>query len=409
MPGIFGLTKREQRSVEAAISRPANETELRERPDRVGQYLKSYLDNFVFDQFSDKYIKRAGSNPKLGSIDYMKGIPIPLRKEDVAAFHSDEGLSVLVIAENMAWIIGADPKFKYTDEYIRYMIQNLSNKIDEYLCKEAKDAGEKEDFDNACIHFRAALCVKPYYLDAMYGYARSCRKMYENSNNETYIGNFKAEALDYLELVTEIHPKFVQSYYYLGYMYLNMGLYAKAKLAWEVFVSRTKISKDKKEIKMRLKQIQDPLKVEEGYNNVLAQRWDEGIILLEPYLETSYSEWWPLSYYLGVAYAETGRRDEAKERFGEVLKMNPSHMETMRELSDIYQSEGNKEKAKKYKDKAALIEKGGHKDTGNIDKNKRAKDAKGATESLIKDKKLPEPEKSSKPKKLKKEEKKEDE
>ncbi len=405
MPGIFGLTKKEQRAVEAAITRPANQTELKKRPDRVGQYLKKHLDNFVFDQFSDAYIKKAGSAAKIGSIEYMKGIPIPLRKEDIEKFHSDEGLSVLVIAENMAWVVGIDPKFKYADEYLRYMVQNFGTKVDEYLSKEAKDAGEKEDYEDSCIHFRAALCVKPYYMDAMYGYARCCRKMYENSNNEKYTGNFKAEAFDYFELTTEIHPKFAQSYYYLGYMYLNMGLYAKAKLTWDEFLKRTKINKDKNEIKKRIKQIAEPLEVEEGYTHVMAGRWNEGIEMLEPYLETSYADWWPLSYYLGVAYAKTGRKKDAVTNFESVMKMNPSHIETMHELADIYAADGIKDKAKKYREKAALIEKGGYKDKVSDTEKEDA----GATESLMDSKQLPEVSNTGKPKKLKKLEKKKDE
>ena len=403
MPGIFGLTKREQRAVEAAITRPATETELRKRPDRVGQYLKRELDRFVFDEFAPAYIKRAGYDKKVGDINYMKGVPIPLRKEDIAGFKTEEGLSLLVIAENMAWVIGADPKFKYADEYIKFLTQTMSYKVDEYLSKEGKDAGEKEEFNEACIHFRAALCVKPYYLDAMYGYARCCRKMYEESDDEVYIGNLKAEAFDYFELLTEIHPRFAQAFYYLGYMYLNMGLYMKAKLAWDEFLDKSKNGKDRREIKTRLKQIKAPLEVEEGYTHVMAQRWEEGIRILEPYLETSYSEWWPLSYYLGVAYVSTGRQDDALKCFDRVMKLNPSHIETMLELSDIYEVTGKKEKAKKYRNKATLLKKGGYEEPEDDNNNG------GTTRSLIDENKLPSPKDEAAAKKIKKLEKKKDE
>jgi len=410
MPGIFGLSKKEQRAIEAAITRPSYETEIRKRPDRIGQFLQKYLQKFLFDEFSDSYISRAGRNERVGNIDYMKGIPIPLRKEDFEAFYSDEGLSVLVIAENMAWIIGIDPKFQYADEYLRYMEQNFSKKVDEYLVKEAKDAGENSDYDDACIHFRAALCFKPFYLDAMYGYARCLRKMYEKGGSEKYVGNFKAESFDYFELLTEIHPKFSQAFYYLGYMYLNMGLYAKAKLVWEEFINKTMNSKDKREIKTRLQQIEDPLIVEEGYNHVLAERWEKGIEILEPYLETSYSKWWPLSYYLGVAYSCTGMNDEAITRFEKVLKLNPSHLETMYELVDIYNSIGKMEKANKYSKKAALIKKGGYKEKDSDDL------LEASNESFFADRELPAADRnlsvskdSEKPKKLKKPEKEKDE
>lgn len=384
----------EKRAREAALSRPDSEIVFKKRPDRVGKYLKKYLDQFVFDEFSASYLKKAE-----GHLDFLKGVPIPLRKEDLEAFRSSEGLSAMIIAENMAWVIGIDPKFKFTEQYIEYMNINFGKKIDQYLSKEAKDAGEKGDFDDACIHFRASLCVHPDYLDSMYGYARTCKKMYEESGDETYIGKLKAEAYEYFELTTEIFPRFAQAYYYLGYMYLNMGLYAKAKITWDTFLKKSHNGKDKKEIKQRINQIQKPLHIEQGYNHVLAQRWAEGIEILEPYLNSEYKDWWPLSYYLGVSYISTGRRDEAVECLEKVLKLNPSHADSMRELADIYEAEGKKDKMKKYRDKANLIDKGGHPEPA--DENES--DTTGESESLIEiDKLSPGKSKDKKIKKLKK-------
>ena len=79
--------------------------------------------------------------------------------------------------------------------------------------------------------------------------------MYLNSRNEEYVGRFKAEALDYFELTTETHPRFAQGYYYLGYAYLNMGLYVKADLTWSEFLRFSRNGKDKKEIRTRRKPV----------------------------------------------------------------------------------------------------------------------------------------------------------
>lgn len=378
------MNEKEKRARELALSRPESEIFFRKRPDRVGIYFKKYLDNFIFDEFSASFIKKSE-----GKLDFMKGVPIPLRKEDLEEFKSDNGLSMLIIAENMAWIIGIDPKFKYAEQYIEYMKANFGKKIDSYLSKEAKDAGELEKYDDSAIHFRASLCVHPDYLDSMYGYARSCRKLYEESNDPEYIGKFKAEAFDYFELTTQIFPKFAQAYYYLGYMYLNMGLYSKAELTWKTFIQKSQNGKDRKEVKERIKQIQVPLHIEQGYNHVIAGRWADGIEILEGYLQTDYKEWWPLSYYLGVAYANTGKKKDAIHRLEWVLKLNPSHVETMHELADIYEKSGSMDKVKKYRDKAKLIESGGHgAEDDNLDLDE------GLTESIIEDDILPDTNKS---------------
>lgn len=331
------------------VKRADSETDIRKRPDRVGQYLKRYLNDFVFDEFSDTFLEKSGVK------ELMKGVPIPLRKDDVEQFKGGQGLKTLHIAENMAWIMGIDPKFKYTEHYIAFLLKLYNHKIFEGMLKEGRDAAEKEDFDNACIHFRACLCMKPDYLHGMYSYARVCREMYLKGGNEDYVGNFKAESIDFFELLTEEHPDFGQAYYYLGYAYLNLGLYAKSQITWKQFLEKSKNPQDKREIKERLQQLEGPVKIEAGCNDVLAGRYEDGIHKLEPYVNSQFKTWWPLPYYLGVAYSRLGELNEAVDCFKNVLSLNPSHIETMEELANIYAVKGDQENQQKYSKKIELI------------------------------------------------------
>lgn len=332
------------------VIRNEADVDLRQREDRIGRYFKKYLNRFVFDEFSDSYIERS----KAG--DIIKGVPIPLRKKDLKEFAGGEGISMLTIAENMAWIMGCDPQFKHTGDYVAILSKLYNYKLYEGMVKEGRDAAERGELDNACIHFRAALCMKPDYLHAMYSYARACRAMYLNSKNEEYVGRFKAEALDYFELTTETHPRFAQGYYYLGYAYLNMGLYVKADLTWREFLRFSRNGKDKREIRKRIDQLAEPLQIENGYNDVMAGRYREGLGKLEPFLGSRYKDWWPLHYYLGVAYEMTDNTASAVDCFKKVLQMNGSHIETMRELVQIYDAEGDRTNKRKYENKIKLIE-----------------------------------------------------
>jgi len=333
------------------VVRPAEEMDIKVRPDRVGRYFKKYMDRFVFLEFSPEYMKKAGIT------EIMQGIPIPLRKEDLEDFKGGEGLQATHIGENMAWVMGIDPHFKYTTKYVDFLNKLFNYKIYEGMMKEGRNAAEAEDFDDAAIHFRAALCMKPDYLHAMYSYARVCRELYMASNNEQKTGRFKAESMEYFELTTETHPRFAQAFYYLGYAYLNMGLYLKAELAWKSFLEKSKISKDKKEIKERMVQIEAPIKIEHGCNEVMRGNNEVGIEILEPYLKTNFKTWWPLSYYLGVAYINLGKQVEAVTSFKRVLGMNASHIETMQELVRIYAKDGDRENETKYKKKIEIIQK----------------------------------------------------
>lgn len=332
------------------VVRPREESDIQIREDRIGKYFRKYLNRFVFAEFSEDFISKS----KAG--DLMRGVPIPLRKKELKDFAGGEGIPMLVIAENMAWVMGCDPHFKYTKDYVAILTKLYNHKLEEGMMKEGRDAAERGDLDNACIHFRASLCMRYDYLHSMYSYARACRAMYLNSSNEEYVGRFKAEALDWFELLTETHPRFAQGYYYLGYAYLNMGLYAKADLSWKSFMKFSKNGKDKKEIRERLQQIAEPVQIEAGYNHILAGRYEEGIKVLEPFTSTRFSDWWPLYYYLGVAYEMTGKRSDAVDSFKKVLHLNGSHLETMKELLAIYEDESDRANIRKYSEKIKMIE-----------------------------------------------------
>ncbi|MDR1496369.1 MAG: tetratricopeptide repeat protein [Clostridiales Family XIII bacterium] len=342
--------ERDKATRENALARPREETWLAYRPDRVKKYLTRYLDEFIFDEFSDTYLKKS----KL--TDFMQGVPVPLRKEDKEAFGSENGLAVKIIGENMARIIGVDPKFKYAEAYMKFLEHIMGKRACEMFAKEGRREAVSDEYDASLIHFRAGLVMNPIDMACMYGYARTCRALYEKSDDESYIGDFKAEAFDYFEMLTELHPRYAYGWYYLGYMYLNMGLYQKAHLAWESFLPLPRNNpKDRKEIRNRMKQIQAPMLIERGYNDILAGRWTDGLNILEPFTESSYKEWWPLWYYLGEGYLNTGRREEAKNAFTEALRFNASHIDSMEELIAIYETEGNAEMVKKYSNKIKLV------------------------------------------------------
>ena len=120
-------------------------------------------------EFSDEYIGRS----KAG--DVLRGVPIPLRRKEVKTFAGGEGVPMTIIAENMAWVMGCDPHFKYTKDYVKILDKLFGHKLFETLMKEGRDAAERGEMDNSCIQFRASLYIQYDYLHSMYSYARCCR------------------------------------------------------------------------------------------------------------------------------------------------------------------------------------------------------------------------------------------
>ena len=313
------------------------------RQDRIAKFLTPHLKDFIFDELSENYLA------KNGLTETMSGVPIPIRKTQL------NSISTLDIAKNMAFVMGCDPGFQYRDNYKAYILKVFDERFARGLIADGIDGAQKKDYDYACIQFRAAIIIDPDNIDAVYCYGRACKDAYELGEEEDFVARFKAESLEAFERVTLCRPDFAEAYYFLGYGYINLGLYVKAKLTWEDFIRLSNDDEKKSEIQQRLALLDEPVKIEEGYNLVLAGKSREGIEILSQYREGPYAKWWPLWYYLGAAYASMGMAEEAIENFLEVLKLSPSNIETMKELVRAYESIGEEKKAQKYEKKIAIV------------------------------------------------------
>lgn len=318
--------------------------------DRISQYLTPHLSEMIFDELSDGYLERAGIK------DIMTGVPVPIRKTEL------ESISTLSIARNMAFVIGCDPTFQYKENYIAYILRAFDKRFAEGLIADGVEGAARNDFEYACIQFRAAMQIDPDNANAYYCYGRACKDAYEAGEEEEFVGRFKAESLEAFEIATLKNPQLAEAFYFLGYGYVNLGLYIKAKLTWEDFMKLSADEELKKEIAQRLEQLEQPVEIEKGYNMVLAGKYEEGIEALSVYTEGQYADWWPLWYYLGAAYAALERDDEAVASFLQVLRFSPNNAEAMEELVKLYEKLGDEEKAAKYRTKLEIVSENAKKD-----------------------------------------------
>ena len=318
--------------------------------DRISQYLTPHLSEMIFDELSDGYLERAGIK------DIMTGVPVPIRKTEL------ESISTLSIARNMAFVIGCDPTFQYKENYIAYILRAFDKRFAEGLIADGVEGAARNDFEYACIQFRAAMQIDPDNANAYYCYGRACKDAYEAGEEEELVGRFKAESLEAFEIATLKNPQLAEAFYFLGYGYVNLGLYIKAKLTWEDFMKLSADEELKKEIAQRLEQLEQPVEIEKGYNLVLAGKYEEGIEALSVYTEGQYADWWPLWYYLGAAYAALERDDEAVASFLQVLRFSPSNAEAMEELVKLYEKLVDEEKAAKYRTKLEIVSENAKKD-----------------------------------------------
>jgi len=317
--------------------------------DRVGIYFKKYMETYLFDEFSASYIER------LENGDFLKGVMVPLYKKGQKAFWEGEALSPEYIADNMLCVMGGDSDFPYLSQYKEYIGRFLGPEFSQTAVKLAQDLVRKEQWEEAALRLRGILQLDPENEDAIYVYARVLRDLYLSGEDPDYIGRCKAESIHWFEVLTELCPSASQPYYYLGYGYLNLGLYTKADLVWQEYLRLSTDTEECREIRERREQLKEPMQIEKGINCVLSGRFEEAARILLPFTDTEFGTWWPLFYHLGIAYARLGQEKSAIDHFRKGLALNPSHVETMIELADLYALKNDRENESKYRKKAEIL------------------------------------------------------
>ena len=296
-------------------------------------------------------------------LSFMKGVPVPVRKEDLPDL-SAEGLSAVKIADSIAMVIGSDTQFRYADQYIRFLNRLFDDKLIKVFSGKAGEAMKVGNYRLGMAYLRAGMCFRDDDREAMFSYAGGCRYWYlslEGSEDDTeLIKILKSEAAEYFEHLTDAFPDYAPGWYYLGYVYLNAGQYLKAQLAWKKYLANadrddTAQTAPIEEIEQRVRELDDPVKIEQGAALLQSGRLEEGLAVLEPYVNTEYSKWWPLHFYLASAYRELGHKNEAIEGFKSVLRLSPSNVDAMDALAAVYEASGDTENAQKYANKAALV------------------------------------------------------
>ncbi|MCR5009375.1 MAG: hypothetical protein K6A91_00305 [Clostridia bacterium] len=337
---------------------------FRSRKDRLKPYMEKQLKDTLFvelpvDALTDE-----------ADLSFMKGVPLPIKKEDLADI-SGAGISTVKLADNIAVVVGSDTQFRYAAQYIRFLNRLFDAKLIKVFSGKAGEAFKVGNYRLAMAYLRAGMCFRDDDRDAMFAYAGGCRYWYlalEGSEEDTeLIKILKSEASEYYEHLTDAYPEFAPGWYYLGYVYLNEGQYLKAQLAWKKYLANadrddTEQTAPITEIEQRVEELTDPVKIEQGASLLQSGRLEEGLAVLEPYLNTEYSKWWPLHFYLASAYRELGHEKEAVEGFLNVLRLSPSNTDAMDALTALYEALGEPEKAEKYRKKAEIV-RGGTGDT----------------------------------------------
>ena len=334
------------------------------KKDRIASYLTPLNRNMLFGELSSDFLRMMGAG------DILNGIPVPVSEGE------NGQIAVKSIVLDMAKVIGGDPDFIYADKYLTYIKAVSGDQAEPMLVSEGAKLADEGRFEESCMLLRTALAIDPKSRAALYLYGRACKACYETASEaedpakgEAYIAAFKAESMDIFEVLTMMHPDFAMGYYFLGYAYLNLGLYLKTKLTWDDFLKYSSSADEngsglddnqledlRREIQSMLLDLEEPVEIEKGCNQIMAGDFAGGRDTLSKFKEGRYENWWPLWYYLGVAESSLGNIEEAIADLKKVLTLSPSNTDVMDELAQLYDAAGDTVNAAKYRGKIAVVQ-----------------------------------------------------
>ncbi|TCO73615.1 tetratricopeptide repeat protein [Marinisporobacter balticus] len=280
----------------------------------------------------------------------LKSVPIPIHINELAKPIKEgkdaNNISLASMARGMLRLIGLDSEFKYIKEYKTFLYA-FDAKIVDYISYEGLKFAEEGELVDALIYFKALITLEEDNINGLYNYARICQDIGFKSEEEEKKKDFKREAVEALEIITEKYSSFSLAYYHLGFHYANQKLFKKAQLTWEKCLSLGIDEEKNGEILYQIEELTDQIQYEEGYTFILNNQPNLGIEKLVPLLE-KYSNWWNLLFFIGLGYRQSGNVQEAINYLKKILTIKPTQVDTLNELGLCYAGMHDFKNAEKY-------------------------------------------------------------
>ncbi len=300
----------------------------------IEPYIHKRTEDLSFIQLSPEAIEVKGY--KIPD----EGLYVPLLTENLAknikTKEEDKIVTANAIVRGMIYLLGVDSNFKYKDEYIEFLYA-VNPDIEKYINFEAIKFADEDKIIESIIFLKALVLLNNKNTYYLFNYGLTLVKyVSEKLTNKAKAQKvFKKESMTCFEEILNIDENFELAYYHLGFLYSDVKQFVKAKLSWEKYVELSEDENLKVEINNMLLKIDNQAKYERGYEAVLGGRPQEGLSFLLD-LEESYSEWWNLLFFIGLAYRQLLQYKEAIKYFEKVLELEENQLDTLAELGLCY-------------------------------------------------------------------------
>ena len=293
-----------------------------------------------------------------------EALELPILLEDLSEKlqKSDEEFMITteILVKGIAYLLGVDPNFRYREEYIR-ILKNLSPDIVKALLVLGNNTFDQNEKIKGMIFLKGATTLSLNEPKALFNYALALLTIIEDLRRDENPESlkisrerksiFEKEARNKLEILIEIEPDHALAHYHLGFLYKRDSLFQKSEIIWKKAIEFGLEEHLEEHVSTLLREIEDLVKYEKGYQKVLQGEGLSGLKeLLE--LEERYPEWWNLHFFIGLAYRQQEEYAKAITYFQRVIELEEQIADPYAEIAISFAAMGKYQKAIEYFEKA---------------------------------------------------------
>lgn len=275
------------------------------------------------------------------------GLPLPVITDtlvkDIKKGNLEEEINLINVIEGIIYLIGADPEFKYVDDYIK-LLRAYKADIEDYMFIRGIKEFDNKNLILSGIYFRAIMVLDNKNTKANFNYALVLEELGKKNIGTNRIEEGEElllKAINQLEEILKIDDKYSLAYYKLGFFYRYSEQYLKAQLIWKQFLVLDRDENRLQEIREEIDSIEDNVRFETGITYLNYNEFGKAVEFFLKLLP-KYKDDFNTNFLIGISYKGMGEYDYAWEYLNKAFEIDSTNENVINQMQDLEDLFNNK-------------------------------------------------------------------
>lgn len=287
------------------------------------------LEKIVKDSLKNIVFLELKSKTKVGNIELDTETPLPINLNSliggIKKGELSENISIEVIDEAIVYLLGIEPDFKYSDDYVKIINSTIKN-LKEYIMYLSYMASKNSNYIDSYIYIKSAELLLEYDEEVEFTKINIIEKIYnENLNKlkDDEKSKLLKDIINGYENILKVNDKNSLCYYRLGFINQGLKNYLKSKLYFEKFLNTASEDMEvlKNEVRDNLQELEDYANIETSQTYISYGKFQDAYKILQK-VSDLYPNKDELYYLFSICQYNLGFKTEALNSIEEAIKIN---------------------------------------------------------------------------------------